>query len=790
LLFGVGVQVGHFSHIFIDEAAQVMEAESLIPLSLADQKTTIVLAGDEKQIGPELQNRSVKHHGLGVSIMERLSSNQAIKQSMQTQCPSIFSLTQNYRSHPKILHFSSTQFYDGKLKSCAPPEKVNALVHWNRLPNKRSSFLFLFVGVQGSDVREGDSPSFFNILEAIQIVDLVQDLMHSEGVKPEDIGIISPYYKQVTKIQRILKERKLGWVKVGSVNEFQGKEKKAIFISTVRASKDKWGDYDRTFGLGLIKNSRHLNTALTRVSSLLVVVGDPNTLRADSDWAALIKYCRDNGSYIGPDVAQEPFVQTQVRNQEKKRPLTSQEATPSPQTEHNNPLPKIAQSLLKVLMKHKKQPKKASGGVHIGVLVQELRSLGFANELKSSGGSYIKELARKFPMLFEVNDDVMYLKQPNPIVEPPRNNFQIPNPNFPVLPTPVNPQPKTPMPVAHPPQTIPVIPAANPVIPVANPVTPAANPVTPAANPVLPSVNSVPTTFAQRSVPPNLAPPVTKLFAQRSAPQNIAQTDPIQRNQTKQDTTLEGPETPQNNSDVKKIQPQPNAIQRGPIVGYETPPPGMEHVFNHPQVHTPQPYPGVFYNQQPWVQVLGQYTPPPRGYPAQPIMNASVDTTNQTIRVLPQGDWKCVQCKAINYGNKRKHQCFQCKAPQTPNIRMIIAQMSWKCVLGLPNGEYIRVSPITVTPCHISVHTGNRFVTISVWIAGNENQVVIDHNQHIFVEIGPKTPLEICTTGGFEPQAILIPLQGFTLQNEKQQANSAILTWKLCWKNTAQDSTK
>ena len=36
---------GKFSHIFIDEAGQALESEAILPLTLATNKTCIVLAG-------------------------------------------------------------------------------------------------------------------------------------------------------------------------------------------------------------------------------------------------------------------------------------------------------------------------------------------------------------------------------------------------------------------------------------------------------------------------------------------------------------------------------------------------------------------------------------------------------------------------------------------------------------------------------------------------------------------------------------------------------------------------
>lgn len=42
--------VGFFTHILIDEAAQAMECEAVMPLSLANENTRIVLAGDHMQV--------------------------------------------------------------------------------------------------------------------------------------------------------------------------------------------------------------------------------------------------------------------------------------------------------------------------------------------------------------------------------------------------------------------------------------------------------------------------------------------------------------------------------------------------------------------------------------------------------------------------------------------------------------------------------------------------------------------------------------------------------------------
>lgn len=41
---------GYFTHILLDEAAQAIECEAIMPLALANEKTRIVLAGDHMQV--------------------------------------------------------------------------------------------------------------------------------------------------------------------------------------------------------------------------------------------------------------------------------------------------------------------------------------------------------------------------------------------------------------------------------------------------------------------------------------------------------------------------------------------------------------------------------------------------------------------------------------------------------------------------------------------------------------------------------------------------------------------
>lgn len=99
-----------FTHIVIDEAAQALECEVLIPLSLAGRRTRLILAGDQMQLAPEIYSDLAYERGLGVSLLERIYGMYP-----QTH-PCRIHLCQNYRAHEDIIKFTSEMFYDGVVK--------------------------------------------------------------------------------------------------------------------------------------------------------------------------------------------------------------------------------------------------------------------------------------------------------------------------------------------------------------------------------------------------------------------------------------------------------------------------------------------------------------------------------------------------------------------------------------------------------------------------------------------------------------------------------------------------
>ncbi|XP_036198908.1 helicase MOV-10 isoform X2 [Myotis myotis] len=311
--------IDHFTHIFIDEAGHCMEPESLVAIAglmevkeSGDPGAQLVLAGDPRQLGPVLRSPLAQKHGLGYSLLERLLTYNALyKKGPDGYNPQfITKLLRNYRSHPTILDIPNQLYYERELQPCANLVDRERFCQWEGLPRK--GFPIIFHGVMGKDEREGNSPSFFNPEEAATVTSYLKQLLISSSKKgkgrlsPRNVGVISPYRKQVEKIRncitRLDKQLRglddIKDLKVGSVEEFQGQERSVIIISTVRSSQS-FVQLDLDFNLGFLKNPKRFNVAVTRAKALLIVVGNPLLLGHDSDWKAFLDFCRDHGGYTG-----------------------------------------------------------------------------------------------------------------------------------------------------------------------------------------------------------------------------------------------------------------------------------------------------------------------------------------------------------------------------------------------------------------------------------------------------------------------------------------------------------
>ncbi|XP_042220663.1 RNA helicase Mov10l1-like [Homarus americanus] len=307
VLYTIGLHNGHFSHVLVDEAGQLTEPECLVALGLVNRESgQLVLAGDPQQLGPVVQSSLAKKYGFQRSLLQRLC-NSVLYQPQEVENSSswvyqpflVTQLVKNYRSHPDILTVPSSLFYHNSLQACVDTKIKDKLLSWDELPCHTCPLLFH--GVVGENLQEGDSPSWFNAAEAFQVVRYTKSLILF-GVKSQDIGIITPYRKQVEKIRKLITTFGIAEnVKVGSVEEFQGQERSVIIISTVRSSSDLM-EVDVRHSLGFVKCPKRFNVTVTRAQALLVVVGNPLLLSLDNCWRELIKFCLQKGAYRGPEL--------------------------------------------------------------------------------------------------------------------------------------------------------------------------------------------------------------------------------------------------------------------------------------------------------------------------------------------------------------------------------------------------------------------------------------------------------------------------------------------------------
>eukprot|EP00282_Hemiselmis_andersenii_P016290 CAMPEP_0114116218 /NCGR_PEP_ID=MMETSP0043_2-20121206/4382_1 /TAXON_ID=464988 /ORGANISM="Hemiselmis andersenii, Strain CCMP644" /LENGTH=606 /DNA_ID=CAMNT_0001208527 /DNA_START=46 /DNA_END=1866 /DNA_ORIENTATION=+ len=318
LLAAQGVERGHFTLIAVDEAAQALEPETLVPLSLAGQDTSVCLSGDWKQLGAVVRSKAASSLGLSMSLLERLMS---LPHYQSPHCANVVTLRSNYRSQPSLLSLPSDLFYHSALVPCVdqgiadsmlwasarlleeghePPEGDGEGEEEEEGWFDVEGFPMIFYGVEGRDVCDDDTPSFYNPTEALMVRQIVLRILAMEGgkVSTNEIGIIAPYRKQVKQIRLLLRSEDLGAVRVGTVDDYQGQEERIIIISTTLTNRERLST-DKQHSVGFLGNPKRFNVALTRAMALCIVVGNPYVMLAEPHWRALLQFCVDNGSYLG-----------------------------------------------------------------------------------------------------------------------------------------------------------------------------------------------------------------------------------------------------------------------------------------------------------------------------------------------------------------------------------------------------------------------------------------------------------------------------------------------------------
>lgn len=282
-----------FGTLFIDEAAQALEAACWIPMRRASR---VILAGDHCQLPPTVKSIAALRAGLGKTLMERIAENK----------PEVVTLLKiQYRMNDEIMRFSSDWFYGGKVES-APQIKYRSVldydhpITWIDTSNEENQ-----ITIEGEDAPEDSASTSSSVSAANQNSDLnfkEQFVGESFGrinkaeaeltlltlaeyftkigkqrVLEEriDVGIISPYRAQVQYLKKLIKKyeffkpyRRL--ISVNTVDGFQGQERDVILISLVRSNDEGQ--------IGFLKDLRRMNVAMTRARMKLIILGNKDTM--------------------------------------------------------------------------------------------------------------------------------------------------------------------------------------------------------------------------------------------------------------------------------------------------------------------------------------------------------------------------------------------------------------------------------------------------------------------------------------------------------------------------------
>ena len=271
-----------FGTLFIDEAAQALEAACWIPIRRAGR---VILAGDHCQLPPTVKSLAALKGGLGKTLMERIVENKP---------ETVTLLKMQYRMNEEIMRFSSDWFYGNQVES-APEVKYRSILDLDipmtwvdtsqiELPEDGGvSFKEQFVGESFGRINKAEAE-----LTLLTLEHYFQKIGKGRILDERlDVGIISPYRAQVQYLRRQLRKKEFfkpyrHLISVNTVDGFQGQERDVILISLVRANDEGQ--------IGFLRDLRRMNVAITRARMKLIILGDASTMTKHPFYRKLYEY--------------------------------------------------------------------------------------------------------------------------------------------------------------------------------------------------------------------------------------------------------------------------------------------------------------------------------------------------------------------------------------------------------------------------------------------------------------------------------------------------------------------
>lgn len=331
----IGVQTNpHFKNVeydvaIVDEAGQIPMENLLVPLVKAKK---IILIGDHMQLPPMGEQDFCEYikkekvfdknehfedindiplfidKNYSQSLFERLFRD--FQKDGNTN--NIVVLDQQFRMHPIIAGFIKDFFYEGKYHSdFVRPENKRI-----EIGGFRHNIYFFDTSSSKEKAESRENTSYFNDYEAkicaVILCKIISDLLMDAALPDKhrkygrvldvnhltcDIGVITAYSPQIKKIREYTREYLTGSQSIAelknpffkdnkgklddlvnnlaieTLDSFQGRDNQIILYSFVRSHLDH-----QKGGIGFLNEVRRLNVMITRAKSLLIMVGDANTL--------------------------------------------------------------------------------------------------------------------------------------------------------------------------------------------------------------------------------------------------------------------------------------------------------------------------------------------------------------------------------------------------------------------------------------------------------------------------------------------------------------------------------
>lgn len=266
----------HYHTLFIDEAAQALEAACWIPLQRVDR---VILAGDHQQLPPTIKSPEAMRAGLGRTLMEQVAQRK----------PEVVRLLRvQYRMNEALMRFSSEWFYHGLLE--AAPE----VRHRSLLDDVDDPLVWIDTPTEAAEQFVGSSYGRINKTEASLTLQALHHYVERIGrhrliAERVDFAIISPYRAQVQYLCNLVRHDEMlrplrKQITVNTVDAFQGQERDVVMVSLVRSNEQGQ--------IGFLSDLRRMNVAITRARFKLIILGSKDTLCQHKFYKKLFDRCK------------------------------------------------------------------------------------------------------------------------------------------------------------------------------------------------------------------------------------------------------------------------------------------------------------------------------------------------------------------------------------------------------------------------------------------------------------------------------------------------------------------